>query len=361
MKVLMISRATLFSSPGGDTIQIESTAKYLRKLGVEVEIKLANNLSINYQEYDLLHLFNVIRPNDFLYHVRKAAKPFVLSTIYVDYSEYEKKKRKGAVGIITRVFNKYQIEYFKTIARAILNNEKIVSRDYIYLGQLKAMKILLQEAACLLPNSLSEMRRIEKDIGITNRFEVIPNAVDKEKFSSKKNAAERSGVICVARIEGRKNQLNLVKAMQGLDTQLSIIGKASPNHKGYLEECVALAERNVSFIDHISQDELSSYYSAAKVHILPSWFETTGLSSLEAAYMGCNIIVTKKGDTEEYFKHLATYCEPDDIDSIRAAVLQAYDRPNNNELKERIEENYVWEISAQKTLNVYQKVLSPTT
>jgi glycosyltransferase involved in cell wall biosynthesis len=63
------------------------------------------------------------------------------------------------------------------------------------------------------------------------------------------------------------------------------------------------------------------------VHVLASWFETTGLVSLEAAMMDCNVVVTKKGDTVEYFSDMAYYCEPDDINSIRNAIEKAYNNP----------------------------------
>jgi hypothetical protein len=63
IKVLMISRATLFSSPGGDTVQVEETANYLRKIDVVADIKLSNE-EINFNGYDLVHFFNIIIPND---------------------------------------------------------------------------------------------------------------------------------------------------------------------------------------------------------------------------------------------------------------------------------------------------------
>ena len=49
--------------------------------------------------------------------------------------------------------------------------------------------------------------------------------------------------------------------------------------------------------------------------------ETPGLSSLEAAAMGKNIVVTTKGDTYDYFEDYAFYCEPDDIESIKNALM----------------------------------------
>jgi glycosyltransferase involved in cell wall biosynthesis len=356
MRVLMLSRASLFSAPGGDTVQITSTAKYLQKLGVEVDICLANDMTIDYSKYDLLHLFNLIRPNDLLYHVRKSGKPFVLSTIYVDYSEYEKNNRKGILGLLSRFVDKYRIEYLKTIARAFKSKEKLISKEYWLLGQKRSMKRLATTAAFLLPNSLNEMKRLEKDLRIKNRFEIIPNAIDTEKFRLPQEPIERKGVICVARIEGLKNQMNLIKAINKTDWPLTIIGNAAPNHKGYSEQCKAIAGSNVTFINHISQEELLGHYSKAKVHVLPSWFETTGLSSLEAAYMGCNIVVTKKGDTQDYFLDMATYCQPQDENSILEAIRTAYNKPYCDQLRERVEKEFTWEVTAKKTFQVYKKV-----
>ncbi|HEX2548556.1 MAG TPA: glycosyl transferase family 1, partial [Gammaproteobacteria bacterium] len=93
MKVLLISRATLFSDSGGDTVQILNTASHLKKLGLSIDIKLTNEV-IDYNQYDLFHFFNIIRPADILKHINKISKPFVISTIFVQYGEYEKLARK---------------------------------------------------------------------------------------------------------------------------------------------------------------------------------------------------------------------------------------------------------------------------
>jgi glycosyltransferase involved in cell wall biosynthesis len=81
--------------------------------------------------------------------------------------------------------------------------------------------------------------------------------------------------------------------------------------------------------------------------------ETPGLSSLEAAAMGCNIVVTKKGDTEDYFEDYAFYCEPDDVASIKNAIDLAYNSPVNPRLKQKILENYTWEKTAEETIKGY--------
>ena len=85
MKVAFIARATLYKVPGGDTVQILETAKHLHELGVEVSIFLSHE-KINYQEFDLLHFFNLVRPADILYHIKRTNTPYVISPIFVDYS-----------------------------------------------------------------------------------------------------------------------------------------------------------------------------------------------------------------------------------------------------------------------------------
>jgi glycosyltransferase involved in cell wall biosynthesis len=113
----------------------------------------------------------------------------------------------------------------------------------------------------------------------------------------------------------------------------------------------------MQIIEHIDHKELARIYKAAKVHVLPSWFETTGLSSLEAGVMGCNVVVTRKGDTEEYFEDMAYYCEPDSIVSIKEAVMNAHAQPFHTGLKDKILENYTWQNTAKETLEAYKTIL----
>ena len=40
MKVAFIARSSLFTAKGGDTVQVQQTAKYMKELNVEVDIRL---------------------------------------------------------------------------------------------------------------------------------------------------------------------------------------------------------------------------------------------------------------------------------------------------------------------------------
>jgi glycosyltransferase involved in cell wall biosynthesis len=102
---------------------------------------------------------------------------------------------------------------------------------------------------------------------------------------------------------------------------------------------------------------LLAYYQKAKVHILPSWFETTGLSSLEAAAMGCNVVITDRGDAKEYFGQNAFYCNPSCTNSIYKAVEQASLHRHNKKLQEKILSKYTWQQASLQTLQAYKQVI----
>ncbi len=356
MKILFIARATLHTTFGGDSVQVISTAEYLQKLGIEVDIRLANE-KIDYSTYDLLHFFNIIRPADILNHVKKSRKPYVISPVFVDYHEYDKTQRKGFQGLMSKILGRDKTEYWKAIARYFKNGEKINSTQYLLWGHKKSIKKLISGAKLLLPNSHSEYNRLEKAYGVSANYQVVPYAVDSTKFIADTSNPERKNILCVAQIEGRKNQLNLIRALKNTHYQLVIIGKPTPNSQAYYKQCQAEAGDNVSFLGFLPQEELAKHYAQAKVHVLASWFETAGMTTMEAAYLGCNIVITDKGDTKEYYQDYAYYCNPDELDSIKKAVDKAYAASYNPDVKNFILENYTWNLAAEKTLSAYKKVL----
>jgi glycosyltransferase involved in cell wall biosynthesis len=357
MKVALIARSTLYNAPGGDTVQIIKTAAGLNALGVTANIKLSRE-AIDYQAYDLLHFFNITRPADILSHVKLSGKPYVVSTIFCDYSEYDKNHRKGMAGLFAYLSGD-TIEYVKTIARWALGKDQLTSLSYFWQGQSRSIRSIINGAAFLLPNSSSEYSRIIKKYPSLPAYRIIPNGVDPELFK-KDECVEKDDhlVLCVARIEGIKNQFNLIKALNNTRFKLLIIGTHAPNQHRYYQRCREIAGTNIEFIGHLPQTELLKYYRYAKVHVLPSWFETTGLSTLEAAVMGCNVVITNKGDTRDYFEDLAYYCDPESPQSIYRAIEQASQDPNTHQLREKILNNYTWEKAAIQTFKAYQTTLS---
>ncbi|MBI5858349.1 MAG: glycosyltransferase family 4 protein [Sphingobacteriales bacterium] len=357
MKVAFITRATLFNVPGGDTVQIIETAGYLRKLNAEVDIILSGK-KINYSKYDLFHFFNITRPADILRYIKKIEAPVILSPILVDYSEYDRYHRKGLSGFIFKKFSPGVNEYIKTMVRAVKGNDSMPPASYILKGHKKSIKKILARVTILLPASELEYQKLQKEYGVKKEYVIVPNGISSGLFiPDEKREKEKNLVICGARIEGIKNQLNLIKALNDSRYNVFLIGSPAPNQLSYYSKCRKAASSNVEFIERLPQDELVDYYRRAKVHVLPSWFETCGLSSLEAAAMGCNIVITDKGYTKDYFGDDAFYCNPEDPASILTAVEKAASVTSNKILQKRILEEYTWENAAAITLEAYKKVV----
>lgn len=308
------------------------TKEYLEKLGVKVTI--STSFYINLVNYDLIHLFNLIRVKEtyqFVKNAIKQNKKYVISTIYWNMTDYINKEKNSPS----------TLEWW--------NKDNLLRN-----------KILL-EADALLPNSTMEVDVLKRDFKINKPCYIIPNCSDRmfyhvngRIFNEKYNL--RDFVLCVGRLSYRKNQLALINAMKNTDHKLVLIGRKSSEE--FYQLCKNAANENVIFIDELKHHELASAYGAAKVHILPSWFETPGLSSLEAGLAGCNIVSTDKGCTKEYFKDMVHYCNPENTESIYASIESAYGKPKDIALSDYIFKNYTWENAAQKTLDAYIEVLS---
>lgn len=357
MRIAFIARSTLYEIHGGSAVQILETAKHLNTLGATIQIFLAHE-KINYKEFDLLHFFDLTRPANILYHLHRSGKPFVISPILVDYSEYDRTHRHGITGAFLRAIPSQQTEYLKTVGRWILGKDSLRSKAYLWKGQKKSIREILENASMILPNSLSECNRLHEIYGIQKPYAVIPNGVDTELFSPHdSDTKEEDLVVCAARLEGLKNQLNLIKALSNTKFNLLLIGETAPNQKKYGDMCRKVAGPNIQFAGRLPQKDLAEHYRKAKVHILPSWFETCGLSSIEAAAMGCNIVITDKGFTRDHFGDDAFYCDPGNIDSIYNAVLQASQAPQQKKLQQKVLTEYTWQQAALKTFEAYKKIL----
>lgn len=355
MKVAFIIRSTWQSVPGGDAMQAKQTAMRLKDHGISVDI-FPSNSPINYSQYDLLHFFNLQRPADILPHIEATKKPFVVTPIMVDYSEYDRHHRIGISGMILKRVSSG--EYIKTLGRWISGRDKYPGKKYLVQGHDKSILNILKQAAKVLPNSPGEETAMRKRFGVLPPSNIVPNGIDASLFKASGSIQKNDKlVLCAARIEGLKNQLSLIRALNGTEFTLLLIGAAAPAHQSYYKQCVKEAGPNVQFIQHLPQQDLIGYYQQAKVHVLPSWFETCGLSSLEAAAMYCNIVIAEKGFTRDYFGDDAFYCEPSKPASILEAIRAAAQSEANITLANRINEQYTWEQAAKITAAAYKEIL----
>ncbi len=375
MRVLLQGRSarSIAVNPGGDQVKLEATARALRTtMGVDAQISAEAEPDLT--GFDAVHLFGLVRPQETWLQARNArrqGKPVFLSTVYCDVWEFERIVRTGPVGWVARHTNRDVIEALKAAGRGLNNREWSRGSLALFLcGFSQMQREVVESSSLLLPDSQSEWLRVARDLELDTadgRVTVVPNGFDTETLESvtldqappPHLARFKDCVLCVARLEGRKNQPNLIEAVRDTDMTLVLAGPATANQSRYVKRVkdAAASLENVHVLGAVTSEEKAWLYSLARVHILPSWMETTGISSLEAAVAGCSIVVSPNGDTRDYFGEDADYCDPANPSSIRDALLRACLREPSVALEHRIRTEYTWERSAEVTHGAYRKVL----
>ncbi len=358
MRALWLVRDNLETHPGGDTTQILCTKAGLERLGVTVEP--AHALGRDFREFDVVHLFHLDRLWEHLAvcrRLRSAHMPTVLSTIYWPADEFDRGARAGVQGALARLLGSSGYQTLRLLQRGGRAGPRGWNRRLLSFRC--AARYLLDTCAVILPNSAAEQEVIEQRFGLRRPAVVVPNAADTDSFAPRPDEAtgERRGVLCVGRIEPRKNQLALLEALRGSGIPLTLVGQAGRFSRRYAERCRRSAGADVRFVGQCAAAELREHYHRARVHACVSWYETPGLASLEAALCGCPIVVTPGGCTSEYFGESAHYCAPDDPRSIGAAVEAALAAEPSPDLAARVAREFNWDAAARNTLRGYELAL----
>jgi glycosyltransferase involved in cell wall biosynthesis len=345
MKVAFYVYPTAFQSPGGGEILLLKTKEYLEKEGQPVT--LFNPWTDKLKDFDILHTFGSVKDClPMMRAARLAGVKNVLSTV----CWYSWRSAWGTQGTA------------KDRSLALLRHSAKVFFPWVP----SQRKTMMEISDVLCPNSEVEAGQLLKFFGVPrNKISVLPTGVDPVfsqaapgPFVEKYNL--KNFVLCVGRIEPRKNQLNMVRALSGQDVKFVLIGDYVPHYKAYYEQCRKEAGENVVFLGGLEHGSplLASAYAACDTFLLASWLETPGLAALEAALAGAKIVITSDGATREYFKDYALYVSPGNAADIRAKVLQSRAGSKNPNLKQLILENYLWQRVAQKTKAVYEVLVS---
>ncbi len=352
-RVLMQNRPTAISHPGGDTVVMDRIKKELELQGVTVTIDLDSKEDP--AKYDLVHLFNFATPEYTKYLAERAfyaGTPYVVTTLYEDIPSFHNQSREIASCLIGYVSNAQNKEWWKKNKPDISKITKISKFDNTWTAAHAAGLFVTGE------EEAKALRRDYKDIG--EIFEIklgceISKRVAADKFI--KEFSFKDFVLCVGRIESRKNQLMLLKALEDDSIPVVIAGSGFSYQPDYDQAVRAFKRRGPTLIlGRLDNEMLASAYSAAKVHALPSWYELPGLVSLEGAYYGCNVVAGEAGTCKNYLGTSGFYCSADNEESIRGAVFSAFEAPRSRKLQDIVNE-YTWQNVGKKTLEAYQSIL----
>ncbi len=354
-RVRMIPHRRALQMMGGGETQLLETLYALREFGIVADVSIA--LRLPETSCDLNHLFSLYHA-DRLERLEQCEKPFVVSTIFWDYSELL--QASLALKAIFALADEREVQNQLTAWRGQFLSGRVALKPD------PAMQRVLQLTRVWLPNAAREYEQLVRTFGRGEQpVVVVPNAVRPERFLNAnpdpfvQQYGLRDFVLCAARIEPNKNQLMLIWALRETDLPLVLAGKEGD--AGYAALCRRWAGRQVHFVGELGPELLASAYAAARVHALPSWSETPGLANLEAALAGCALVVGNRGAEQEYLGQWAYVCDPGDGESIREAVWRAWrdtDADRRKACCQHVLSRYTWRKAAEATVAAYEQALA---
>lgn len=166
-------------------------------------------------------------------------------------------------------------------------------------------------------------------------------------------------VVCVGRIETRKNQLLVAEACKRLDVPAVFIGGVGDAR--YFEILKRIAGPKAKFFGYLSHNDriFTALMHGASAFALPSWSEGAPLAALEAGSIGLPLILSDQSGEYEYFNDSAKYVNPADLfgmmDAINQFVLQSH-RTDRASLSSFIQNTYNLRRHVDQTLDLYRSL-----
>ena len=379
MRILLVNHGTAGDWGGGDGVQIRETAKRLAQRGHHVEA--VNSDQPDARGFDLAHLFNCRVEGSFRQQMascKQAGIPVVVSPIWISLAKAVWGSR-GTMSVLQQATDGAPSTQVESLLKQLSNRELAVRLPQGTVNaegygkecwpiDRRVIGDLLHEADGLLPNSWLELQAVRHDLqwhGET--FEVAHYGVDPSLFLDPDPEAFRKAtgiqtpfVLQAGRIEPAKNQAMLCWALRETNLPIVLIG-GSKHWPAYADLCKKISGDRLQIIDHLPQHLLASAYAAAAVHVLPSWMETCGLVSLEAALAGTPLVGSTFGHELEYLEGDAWYVDPGNATTILKAIVSAWEagrhHPRPIAMKRKVLERFNWERTVDATEKLYTRVL----
>ena len=207
-----------------------------------------------------------------------------------------------------------------------------------------------------------------------SRTIVVPAGVEIEEISRHIRTwplpSDEGLLVCPARIEPRKNQLGLVKAInilnqKGSKLRLALVGPCQDQK--YQAEVMRFVDEHklpVKFTGQLPRRQFFDYYQRASVIVFPTFSEAQGLVVLEAMAFGTPVITSRIDPIMDLISgqdECALLVDPSNPDAIASAIDRLL---HNRELMNRlvanahalVEKKYRWSRMASRFVEVYDKL-----
>ena len=197
--------------------------------------------------------------------------------------------------------------------------------------------------------------------GQRQRFRIIPNAVDTNRFTPP-DSGEREGVISVGVINketiGRKSWgLFIDTARELRHVPFKMIGPATDSEGKALVQSLP---SNVTWLGELEHVELVSHLQRASVYLQLSVYESFCLALAEAMSCGCFPVVSDRAALPEVVGPVGEIDSTLTAKSVSVKVLSALNRPDSQRttVRTRIVSNYSLEIRRERLSAMLRQLLA---
>ena len=358
LKVLIQNRSNALIAPGGDTMVMEELFRALRSRDVEVDVAAGTP---DLRDVDIVHLVNLtVRSvaEEVAGNARSQHVPYVVTALFEDWPRY-----------IERSFAAFRLfdDYVSGGHDEARFRDGLRRLRHLPPGPEVGGREVAENAAALFACGESEAERLNTAYpGADGRICVAPFGIRPYADINEQNksiAREKVGferfILCCGRLETRKNQLMLLKAMQDSDLPIVFLSGGFTYQAAYADLVTRFPMRApVKVLGRQGKPFLWNLMAAAAAHVLPSWYELPGLVTLEAAAAGTAVVASDWGSIRDYLPEgLLHVCQPDDPDSIRRAVEAALKAGPNEQAQSRAE-SFTWDRFGEATYAAYERILS---
>lgn len=214
------------------------------------------------------------------------------------------------------------------------------------------------------------------------RIRIVRNPIDPEVFQPTGAKAVHSNgkalILFVGRLEERKGIHYLIDAIPKIvaknpNVRFVIVGDDTNNGAGQKSVRNELLEKVkqhgiaefIEWVPRVALDALPSYYRSADICVVPSVYDNSPYTCLEAMSCGRPVIGTSAGGTQEYIvnKESGMIVPPRDADSLANAITQLVeDKAMRTALgdaaRQRVLAQFQRTEIARQTVEVYEEAIS---
>jgi glycosyltransferase involved in cell wall biosynthesis len=199
---------------------------------------------------------------------------------------------------------------------------------------------------------------------------VVPNAVHDSFFAIERKPADPPLLLCVGEICVRKNQLQLLKALEPLAARFKFVVKffgGVPSDSPYGAEFLRFIANKpwAKYMGFSDREQLRQELSQAALLVLPTLEDNCPMVVLEAMASGAPVVASRVGGIPDLIDHGKTgyLCDPGDVDDIRSHIADVLEQPQLSSAiarraKEVASQRFHPREIAARHLEIYHEVLN---